>query len=346
MFSVSPRDQQRQHHADQRQRQREQDRQRIEERAELHHEDQVHQQHRDAERGEDACRTPRSGSPTSPPWRDAYARRQPQPGDPPVDVARHVARASAPATLASTVTTWSRSRWSICAGPTLRRDGAPPARAGRTARRRLPLRAAAAARRRHQQRQLLEIGRAFARASGARRTCTSRVLPERIDPVARRRRRRRRGAATARPAPTVTPSVPARPRLSSTSSSGFWPARREADVHRARHLAHLALRSPARQLLSVADVLAPELQLDLLLAAAEAAAATGRPSRRRPLRAPARICRASSCWQTSRSFFGTSLHVDAAGVDVRPSRSCCRAWCRCTRPPGGARAMRAELLAP
>ena len=35
------------------------DRQRIEERAELHDEDQIHQHHRDAERGEDARRTPR-----------------------------------------------------------------------------------------------------------------------------------------------------------------------------------------------------------------------------------------------------------------------------------------------
>ena len=55
MLSVSPVTQQRQHHADERERQRDQDRQRIEERSELHDEDEVHQQHRDAERGEDAA---------------------------------------------------------------------------------------------------------------------------------------------------------------------------------------------------------------------------------------------------------------------------------------------------
>ena len=55
MLSVSSVIEQRDHDADQRQRQRDEDRERIEERSELHDEDQVHQQHRDAERGEDAA---------------------------------------------------------------------------------------------------------------------------------------------------------------------------------------------------------------------------------------------------------------------------------------------------
>ena len=43
----------REHHADERQRQRHQDRERIEERPELHHENEVHQHNGDAEREED-----------------------------------------------------------------------------------------------------------------------------------------------------------------------------------------------------------------------------------------------------------------------------------------------------
>ena len=68
-------DEQRQHHADQRQRQRQHDRQRIEERAELHHQDQVHQQDRDAERREDPAEHLLLVLGLAA-LRDAYARRQ------------------------------------------------------------------------------------------------------------------------------------------------------------------------------------------------------------------------------------------------------------------------------
>ena len=119
-----------------------------------------------------------------------------------------------PCTLAPTVTTFSRSRWSICAGPTLCVTVATCSSeitAGHRPGRRAAARAAGCAGRR----------RACAlRATGA----PSRRASRRTDRPSRRRRPRRTpAAAPARSGAVVRPSEPATPRLISTSSSGFWP---------------------------------------------------------------------------------------------------------------------------
>ena len=115
--------------------------------------------------------------------------------------------------------------------------------------------------------------------------------------------------------PTVTPSEPARPRLSSTSSSGFCPLRREADVHRARHLLDLRRTMLGAPALSAARSLPAQLELDLLAAAAEVA----REHRHRRAGDLRRSRRAASARELLgadrlRSFFGTSADVDVALV--------------------------------
>ena len=175
MLSVSPVTSSAEHHADERQRQRQQDRERIEERSELHDEDEVHQHHRDAERGEDPRRTPRLLILGLAALRDrvrpAAARSSSSRASMSVDRPR---QRRGPTCSPATVTTRSRSRWSICAGPTpcvIVATWPSGSVVG------APLRS------RHDERQLREVG-ARCRATRARAARDVARLAARIDPVA------------------------------------------------------------------------------------------------------------------------------------------------------------------
>ena len=144
--------------------------------------------------------------------------------------------------------------------------------------------------------------------------------------------------------PTVTPSVPATPRLSSTSSSGFWPF-----VDRPMSTAPGVLLHDLRSTCSAAvverrEVVAAQLELDLLLAAAEVAG-EHRQRHARHAASSRRGARARTPRRSlSRSSFGIEAHVDVAHVHRARARRR-RAWCTCTRTSGCARAMRAASCA-
>ena len=212
MLTVSPVNAEPEHHTDQRERQRHQDRQRIDERAELHHQDEVHQHHRHAQRDEDVAehlglllRVAARGV--------GHAGRQ---------LERPASRACTsvitspvlrPLTFHSTLTTRSRFEVVDHGRAEALLDPRHLARAaGCWARPSGPATTSGSCRRSSARR----------RASGESRTSTSRVSPDGStqSPASIPANAGRSDCATW---PTVTPSEPASPRLSSTLSSGFCP---------------------------------------------------------------------------------------------------------------------------
>ena len=241
------RDEQREHHADERQRQRQQDRERVEERPELQRRGSRYiSSTATPSASDDPRRTPPPGLALSPPWPMAIARGQLELGAMRRWMSVTTSVSERPAVFAWTVMYRSRSRWSM-----LRRPDRP-----------LERRDLAEG---HRRRSARRPAAGTTSGSGAGRRAPPRLrrepdLTSRVSPAGppspRRRARRTRRAAPAPPGRRVTPRLPASAAVDDAPrapASGRWsrarrrprPARWRAALH-ALAPAGRARASPAR----------------------------------------------------------------------------------------------------